>query len=102
MTVDLGEVLSRAWPITWKHKVLWFIGILFGFFVSIMFPLLLAPAFLPIVILSVSIVCMVIFIPLFAILSGWSVIFSKSARILTCLRLTRSSKLQPLRGEATS
>ncbi len=48
MTFDLGEVLSRAWQITWKHKVLWIIGILFGFFVSIMFPLMFSPILFPV------------------------------------------------------
>src|SRR5215213_4165189 len=48
MNFDLGEVLSRAWQITWKHKVLWVIGILFGFFVSIMFPLLFSPILFPV------------------------------------------------------
>ncbi len=28
MTLDFGEVLSRAWRITWKYKVLWLFGIL--------------------------------------------------------------------------
>jgi len=48
MTFDIGEVLSRAWQITWKHKVLWIIGILFGFFVSIMFPLMFSPILFPV------------------------------------------------------
>jgi len=48
MTFDLGEVLSRAWQITWKHKVLWIIGILFGFFVSIMLPLMFSPILFPV------------------------------------------------------
>lgn len=48
MTFDFGEVLSRAWQITWKHKVLWIIGILFGFFISTMFPLMFSPLLLPI------------------------------------------------------
>lgn len=26
--MDIGEMLSRAWKITWKHKVLWIFGIL--------------------------------------------------------------------------
>ncbi|MCJ7660166.1 MAG: hypothetical protein MUO67_13560, partial [Anaerolineales bacterium] len=26
--MDYGEVLSRAWQIIWKHKVLWIFGIL--------------------------------------------------------------------------
>lgn len=28
--MDIGEVLSRAWQIIWKHKVLWIFGILAG------------------------------------------------------------------------
>jgi hypothetical protein len=28
--MDYGNVLSRAWQITWKHKVLWIFGILAG------------------------------------------------------------------------
>jgi len=48
MNFDIGEVLSRAWQITWKHKVLWIIGILFGFFVSIMFPLMFSPILFPV------------------------------------------------------
>lgn len=30
MNFNFGEVLSRAWHITWKHKVLWIFGILAG------------------------------------------------------------------------
>lgn len=30
MTLDYGNLLSRAWQITWKHKVLWIFGILAG------------------------------------------------------------------------
>ncbi|RPI93010.1 MAG: hypothetical protein EHM40_11260 [Chloroflexi bacterium] len=47
MNFDFGEVLSRAWQITWKHKVLWIIGILIGFFTSLMFPLMISPIVLP-------------------------------------------------------
>jgi hypothetical protein len=49
MTFDPGEVLSRAWQITWKHKVLWIIGILFGLFISAIFPLMFSPFLLPMV-----------------------------------------------------
>ena len=28
--MEFGEVLSRAWQIIWKHKVLWIFGILAG------------------------------------------------------------------------
>jgi len=44
---DFGEVLTRAWQITWKPTVLWIIGILFGFFISTMFPLIFSPLLLP-------------------------------------------------------
>ena len=30
MTINFGEVLTRAWEITWKYKVLWIFGILAG------------------------------------------------------------------------
>jgi hypothetical protein len=29
--MDYGSLLSRAWQITWKHKILWLFGILAGF-----------------------------------------------------------------------
>jgi hypothetical protein len=29
--MDYGEVLTRAWQIIWKHKILWLFGILAGF-----------------------------------------------------------------------
>lgn len=48
MNLDIGEVLSRAWQITWKYKVLWMIGILMGLFTSIMFPLMFSPLLLPV------------------------------------------------------
>lgn len=48
MQFDIGEVLTRAWQITWKHKVLWIIGILSGLLISTMFPLMFSPFLLPI------------------------------------------------------
>jgi hypothetical protein len=36
MNFDIGEVLSRAWQITWKHKVLWVINLL-PFLISFLF-----------------------------------------------------------------
>ncbi len=30
MTINLGEILTKAWKITWKFKVLWIFGILAG------------------------------------------------------------------------
>lgn len=30
MNFNFGEILTRAWEITWKYKVLWFFGILAG------------------------------------------------------------------------
>ena len=48
MNFDVGEVFSRAWQITWKHRVLWIIGIPFGFFISTMFLLIFFPFLLPV------------------------------------------------------
>ncbi|HSB03132.1 MAG TPA: hypothetical protein VLE49_20950 [Anaerolineales bacterium] len=50
MNFDFGEVLSHAWQITWKHKGLWVIGILFGFFVALMLLLMLPPLLFPILV----------------------------------------------------
>jgi hypothetical protein len=47
MNFYLGEVLSHAWQSTGKHKVLWVIGISFGFLLSIMFPLMFSPILFP-------------------------------------------------------
>ena len=47
MQFDFSEVLTRAWQITWKHKVLWIIGILSGLLISTMFPLMFSPFLLP-------------------------------------------------------
>lgn len=44
MKFDLGEVLTRAWQITWKHKVLWVFNIL---------PVLLSFLFLPVVFIPI-------------------------------------------------
>ena len=86
MNFDVGEVLSRAWQITWKHRVLWIIGILFGFFISTMFLLMFFPFLLP----------------LFALISGFSMIFTKSGWVLTYLHLKRGSKPQPVLLEEVS
>lgn len=40
MNFDVGEVLTHAWQITWKHKILWVFN---------MFPVLLSFLFIPIV-----------------------------------------------------
>lgn len=40
MNFDIGDVMTRAWQITWKHKVLWAFS---------MFPILLSFLFVPIV-----------------------------------------------------
>ena len=47
MTFELGEVLTRAWQISWKHKSLWWFGVFFGLIMSIIFPLMFTPMFVP-------------------------------------------------------
>lgn len=49
MTFDFGEVLSRAWQITWKHKVLWVYGFLQTMAGFLLLPLAVIPAFAPLV-----------------------------------------------------
>lgn len=40
MNFDFGEVLSRAWQITWKHKVLWLLNLLPMLVLFLVFPIL--------------------------------------------------------------
>lgn len=47
MNFDLGEVLTGAWQITWKNKVLWWFGAALGIFVLAIVPLALVPMSLP-------------------------------------------------------
>ena len=44
MSFDFGEVLGRAWQITWKHKILWVFGLLSMLIGLLFFPLGFAPA----------------------------------------------------------
>jgi len=48
MDFDPGDVLGRAWEITWKRKVLLSIGVLFSVQVSLMFFFMFLPAIFPI------------------------------------------------------
>jgi hypothetical protein len=62
MNFDVGEVLGQAWQITWKHRVLWILGILFGFFISTMFLLLFFPFLFPVLIQNSRMDLMPVFI----------------------------------------
>ena len=45
MALDFGEVLTRAWKITWKHKILWVFGFIVMLLSYLFIPLGFAPAF---------------------------------------------------------
>ena len=45
MNFDVGDVLARAWQITWKHKILWVFN---------MFPVLLRFLFVPIFLIGLN------------------------------------------------
>lgn len=45
MSFDFGEVLTRAWQITWRHKILWVFGLLSMVIGLLFLPLGFAPAF---------------------------------------------------------
>jgi len=42
---DIGAILTRAWQITWKHKVLWLYGSVLMLASFVMIPLMLIPTF---------------------------------------------------------
>ena len=44
MSFDFGEVLTRAWQITWKHKILWVFGLLSMLIGLLFLPVAFAPA----------------------------------------------------------
>lgn len=46
MNFDFGEVLSRAWQITWKHKVLWLFSALPALVSFLVLPLVFVPIFI--------------------------------------------------------
>ena len=47
MKVDIGEVLTRAWQITWTYKVLWLYGFVLTLAGFLLMPFALVPAFAP-------------------------------------------------------
>jgi len=49
---DIGEVLTHAWQITWKNKILWVAGVVFGLFFAFLVPLMMTPVFLPVIMRS--------------------------------------------------
>jgi hypothetical protein len=54
-------------------------------------------------IISISLLCSAVFIPLFVLINGWAMAFTKSAWVLTYLRLTRPiSEPQPVLQETTT
>jgi len=54
-------------------------------------------------IISISLLCSVAFGPLFALINGWAMAFTKSAWVLTYLRLTRPvNEPQPVLQETTT
>jgi hypothetical protein len=46
MNFDVGEVLSQAWQITWKHKILWVITALPASIIFLALPFMFAPILL--------------------------------------------------------
>ena len=47
MNFEIGEVLTRAWQITWKNKVLWLLGIFLSLFVLAFFLMAFVPMAVP-------------------------------------------------------
>ncbi len=117
--MTIAEAAGQGWsllrnnllPVTLMALVVYFgIGLVSG---ALMMPMMLPLFVVPFTfmerqtnwpMLSISILWTVAFIPLFAFISGFSMVFTKSVWVLTYLRFTRSPKLQPLPGsvEATS
>jgi hypothetical protein len=102
--MPLRDAIRQGWnlvrnnllPVAVLALIIYFgIGVVTGIIlVPLMIPLFMMPiGFMEHevnwILVSISIVCVVAFIPLFAVLTGWSMIFTKSAWVSTYLRLTR-------------
>ncbi len=46
MTLNFGDIITRAWQITWKHKSLWGAAFVLAFAMYLVFPLMLVPWFM--------------------------------------------------------
>jgi hypothetical protein len=101
--IDIGEVLTRAWQITWKNKSLWWFGVFLSLFLLIIFPLILIPFSFPlflegqrmnlfILALAGSIVLTLVF---FVIMYPVSALF-QTAVTLGIVRASRDEEQMPL------
>ena len=108
MNLDLGEVLSRAWQISWKHKSFWLFGIFLGLFILAILPLAFVLPFGFIeqkanwTIISIALLGTAVFVSIFVVFNGWALGFMKSVWVLTYLRLTGDAKSRPALLEAPS
>jgi len=103
MNFDVGEVFSRAGQITWKHRVLWIIGILFGFFISTMFLPMFRPFLLALLIQSsrmdlmpVLIVGFIIAFLLFVLVLYPISVFASDARFKTVAHIAGSRLIKEI------
>ena len=89
MNFELGEVLTRAWQISWKHKSLWWFGVFFGLIMSIIFPLMFTPIFLPFLMENRSMDMLLVFMFGFMILFFGiiAIMYPVSAVVQTALTL---------------
>lgn len=89
MNFELGEVLTRAWQISWKHKSLWWFGVFFGLIMSIIFPLMFTPMFLPFLMVNRNMDMLLVFMFGFMILffGIMAIMYPVSAVVQTALTL---------------
>jgi hypothetical protein len=89
VTFELGEVITRAWQITWKRKSLWWFGAFFGLIMSIIFPLMFTPMFLPFLMENRSMDMLLIFMVGFIVIffGFMAIMYPVSAVVQTALTL---------------
>ena len=88
MTFDFGEVLSRAWQITWKNRVLWVIGIGFAFFSSMMFLFMFFPFLIPVLMQNSRTDLMPVFVVGFIILLALFILVLYPTSVFAQISLT--------------
>ena len=103
MNFDFGEILSSAFKITWKHKIMWLFSALPTLLSFIIFPFVFVPVFLIPILLDNGMTDFnprtmmlfmggfsLIFIPVMGLIQGITLTFMKSTYTLVYLRLTKS------------
>lgn len=103
MNFDLGEVLTRAWQISWQNKSLWWFGIMGSLIVLIFLLLLFVPFSIPFLfpdrvsdLFPISLIGFFVIFPLFLVFTYAIGAITQASVTLGVLRVERGEEKLPL------